>query len=52
LIGLRNNERDDVMLCHVGAAIDEVDKIVKRLFQPDLQLTKTIYVLDQPQNQF
>ena len=52
LKSLRNVERDDVMLVHVADAIEEIDKIVKKLFQPDQTLTKKIYVLDQPENPF
>ena len=51
-MGLRKSESDDAMQIHVAAAIAEVDAIVKRLFQPDRQMTKTIYVLDQPESPF
>ena len=40
------------MLFHIGQALEEIDKIVKKLFQPDATLTKKIYVLDQPENPF
>ena len=39
-MGLRKSESDDAMQIHVAAAIAEVDAIVKRLFQPDRQMTK------------
>jgi hypothetical protein len=52
LTSLRNVERDDVTLIHVAEALEEVDKIVRSLFEPDRQLTKRIYVLDQPENPF
>ena len=52
LTRLRDSETDDAMLTHVGAAIEEIDAIVKRLFAPERKMEKKIYVLDAPPDPF
>ena len=49
---MRDSETDDAMLTHVGAAIEEIDAIVKRLFAPERKMEKKIYVLDAPPDPF
>ena len=52
LIAQRNSEPDEIMQVHINAAIEEVNKIVKKFLTPSNELKKTIYVLDQPQEPF
>ena len=40
------------MQVHIQEALDQVNQIVKKLFQPNNELKKTIYVLDQPPDPF
>ena len=48
LIAQRNSEPDEIMQVHIQQAIEAINEIVKKLFQPGSDLQKTIYVLDQP----
>ena len=52
LIAQRNSETDEIMQIHIQEALDQVNQIVKKLFQPNNELKKTIYVLDQPPDPF
>ena len=52
LVRLQKVERDEALLAHIGLALDEVDGIVKKFFQPDASPVKNIYVLDAPPDQF
>ena len=52
LISKRNSEHDEIMQVHIEEAIEEMNKIVKKLFEPSKELKKTIYVIDQPPDPF
>ena len=39
-----NTETDDVALVHVNLALDEIDKIVRELFSPNLTQEQTVFV--------
>ena len=52
LIAQRNSEPDEIMQVHIEQAIEEINKIVKKLLTPSNELKKTIYVLDQPPESF
>ena len=52
LIAQRNSEADEIMQVHIHQAIEEINKIVKNFLTPSKELTKTIYVLDQPPEPF
>ncbi|TRY61857.1 hypothetical protein TCAL_11238 [Tigriopus californicus] len=51
LIQLQRTETDPPLLQHVDIALGEIDDIVRRFFQPELNHTKKIYVLDTPDNE-
>ena len=51
-IAQRNSEADEIMQVHINQAIEEINKIVKKLLTPSNELKKTIYVLDQPPEPF
>ena len=46
------SEADEIMQVHIEQAIEEINKIVKKLLTPSNELKKTIYVLDQPPESF
>ena len=48
LVAQRNSEPDEIMQVHIGQAIEEINKIVKRFLQPEETMTKNIYVLNKP----
>jgi len=45
---LNGVEKDEVVLCHVGLALAEIDKIMKEFLTPNETMEKKIYVLDAP----
>eukprot|EP00095_Tigriopus_kingsejongensis_P012027 maker-scaffold593_size129216-snap-gene-0.30 protein:Tk12027 transcript:maker-scaffold593_size129216-snap-gene-0.30-mRNA-1 annotation:"transmembrane and coiled-coil domain-containing protein 7" len=47
---LRRKETDPAMLQHVHMALSEIDEAVQKFLRPERNLTKTIYVLDTPQD--
>jgi len=39
-------EKDEVTLIHINLALDQIDQIVRDLFNPDLAQDKKIFVLN------